>query len=418
MIREPKINLLENRVKFKQVLNPFFWFAIVWLVVLLVHCLNLTTVYPSLNVEMFCFLSFTIICSIILGIIFQKKYFNIITFIYFKNSKPSWDFIIFGYVMTILEIIYSKQIPLLNIRNSMSSYMDFGIPTVSFAVTSFFMYLNALTSAKWVYGNKNDRKGNFFILILVNLKFLLVYSRGLILTCLLITFVIWLSKRKFSLKLILFFLFVTIVGLYGFNILGNIRMNSKWYDSTQIIQIAHIRSEYYFLKDFSWGLVYIDTPLGNLLYNQQNIPIDYSLTGILSQLIPDYISKRLWPDYSSTLYLPINNLTVSSIFAGGLKYGGFLGMFLSYIELVIFIFIFGKLCKNNIKHFIACCGALTMISAMSFFTNTIQGSGSSFYVLFLAISAYIEKKDSSKTYIIFESENSKNKFKDTITNIF
>lgn len=403
-------NLFNNTIKFKSALNPFFWFATTWIIVLLIHCLNLTTVYPTLNIEMFSFLCLTIILSIIFGIIFNKYFLENTTFIFLKNSNPSTLLITIGYALTLLEIIYSKQIPLLNIRSSMSSYKDFGIPTLSFAITSFFYYLNVITSAKLVYGNKEHILQNILILIMINFRFLLTYSRGGILTCLLISFVLWLSKRKFSFKLIILFLIIAIIGLYGFNILGNIRMNSKWNDSSEIIKIAHIRSEYYFLKDFSWGLVYIDTPLGNLLYNQINIPVDYSFKGLLSQLIPDYISKRIWPQYNSSLYLPIPNLTVSSMYAGCYKYGGFLGMFISYLELVAFIFIFAKLCNKNSKHFLACCASLVVIATLTFFDNTISYSGSSFYVVFIAISAWIEKKDSNEFEFIFDSEESKNKF--------
>ncbi len=407
-------NPFENTIKFKEALNPFFWFALTWIVVLLIHCLNLTTIYPALNIEMFLFLSLTIILSIILGIIFNKKFLNKLTFINLKKSNPSRILILIGYLLTFLEILYSKQIPLLNIRSSMSSYKDFGIPTLSFAITSFFVYLNTITSAKWVYGNKEERIQNLLILLMINFRFLLVYSRGGILTCVLISFVIWLSKRKFTLKLVLLFLALAIIGLYAFNVLGNIRMNSKWNDSSQIIQIAHLRTEYYFLKDFSWGLVYIDTPLGNLLYNQQNIPVEYSFQGLLSQLIPDYISKRIWPQYDSSLYLPIENLTVSSMYAGCFKYGGFVGMFLSYLELAMFIFVFAYLCKKNSKHFLACCGGLTIIAAMTFFDNTISFSGSSFYMVYLVISAIIEKPDSNTFYLIFESEKDKNEFIENI----
>ena len=407
-------NLFENTIKFKSAINPFYWFALTWTVVLLIHCLNLTTVYPALNIQMFLFLALTIVLSIIFGVIFNKYFLKKTIFVCLKNSKPSTLLILIGYALTLLEIIYSKQIPLLNIRSSMSSYKDFGIPTLSFAITSYFVYLNTITSAKWIYGDKDYKLPNLLILIMINFRFLLVYSRGGILTCLLITFVLWLSKRKLSFKLVILFLVIAIVGLYGFNVLGNIRMNSKWNDSSQIIQIAHLRSKYYFLKDFSWGLVYIDTPLGNLLYNQQNIPVEYSLQGLLSQLIPDYLSKRLWPQYDSTLFLPIENLTVSSMYAGCYKYGGFFGMLLSYLELVGFIFIFAKLCSKNSKHFLACCGGLTIIAAMTFFDNTISFSGSSFYMVFLAISAWIEKKDSNIFYLLFESEESKNKFLDNL----
>lgn len=93
-------NPFENTIKFKEALNPFYWFALTWIVVLLIHCLNLTTIYPALNIEMFLFLSLTIVLSIILGIIFNKKFLIKLTFINLKNTNPSRILILIGYLLT------------------------------------------------------------------------------------------------------------------------------------------------------------------------------------------------------------------------------------------------------------------------------------------------------------------------------
>ncbi len=381
-----------RQMRLRIILNPFFVFSIIWIIVPLVHLMNLTMVYPGMDLKTGLFLAIIVVCSIILAVVYDRKFLKNRKFVFFENSSPSYWLIILLLLATSLECLYSGQIPLLNIRNDMSSYKDFGIPTLSFAISSFFFAYDAVTSVKLVYGKKEDRFGNLVILFFVWFRFLLTYSRGGLITCALITFFVWLSTMKMSVKLVIFFLFAAVVGLLGFNALGNIRMNSAWNDSSEIIKIAQIRPEYEFLSSFSWGLVYIDTPLGNLLYNIQNVPTEKSFVGLVCQLLPDFLSKRVWPQYNSELVLPIPNLIVSSMFAGGYKYGGYVGMFLSYFELCIVIFFFAFATKNHFKEFIAMSSSLTVIALMTFFDNTISVSGSSFYIFFIAMWMFFDKQ--------------------------
>jgi hypothetical protein len=137
----------------------------------------------------------------------------------------------------------------------------------------------------------------------------------------------------------------------------------------------------------------VATPLGNLSYNYQNVPSLNSVSGLLSQLIPDFIAKRLWAGYSSSLTLVQPGLTVSSMFAGGYKYYGLLGMSLSYLELVLLVFAVPAITKKNTKYFLASLASLSVIAALTFFDNMVTYSGYSFFLIFFVLGRLPEKKD-------------------------
>lgn len=385
----------KRKISLRIVLNPFAIFSAVWILVPLVHLMDLTLVYPSLDTKTGLFLLSVILISLALAVYYDKKFLKEREFVFFENSKPSYLLIVSLYAMTVIECIYSKQVPLFNIRKSMSSYKDFGIPMVTFFANLVFFALDGMSSVKMVYGEKKDFKGNLLVVLLTWFRFLLLYSRGNVLVCVLITSIVFLSRQKLTHRLVLMMVLAILIGLLGFNALGNIRMNSKWNDSSQIIAIAQIRPQYYWLSSFSWGLVYIDTPLGNLLYNIKNVPPEYSVAGLFSQLLPDFLSKRIFPQYDSALFLAIENLTVSSMFAGGYKYGGYFGMFLSFAELCLFILLFAHLTKDSFKEFLAASASLTVASFMSFFDNPISVSGCSFYVVLLFLFKFFDPQSVS-----------------------
>lgn len=384
-------NIANNKIGRRWIRNPFIWFALIWTIVPLIHLLNITSIYPSLNIKMGLFLLTIVGMSWLFAVLFDRFFLKGKDLVMLENDKPSYKLLIFGCLLTLMEFVYSKQIPLFVIRSDAHAYSAFGIPTISFAITSYFYALLAVASAKFVYGAKKNQRGNFIIRCRVVLRFLLTYSRGGIITCFLIFFFLWLSKHKFSFRLFLLFICVGLAGLVGFNILGNIRMNSAWNDSSAIIELAHIRPNYSFLSGISWSLVYLDTPLGNLLYNIEKVSYSFSGEGLLSQLLPDYLSKRIWPMYDSSLELVVPALTVSSMFAGGFKYGGFFGRFLCFAELSLFIFAFGYLTRNNFKYFLATSSSLCVVALLTFFDNTISYSGSSFYLVFIAFASVFDK---------------------------
>lgn len=401
-----KITLIEkpNKIKTRFILNPFLWFTIVWAFVLLLHTFNFINVYPETSSNMYAFLGIVLVTSLVLSILFHKFFLAKIKHVNVK-SGPIWWPIIFAYVVLVAEVIYSGQLPLASVFLKLTTYKDFGIPLLSGFMYSFCIFLTLICSVKLVYGEGNKIK-NLIALLLAYGRFVFVYSRGGLVICLLITFVIFLSSRKISLWWIPLLILLGILFLWLFNIIGNIRMGFAWNDSSYILKVSHFNKKFYSLKDFSWGLVYMDTPLGNLLYNEKYVPPLNDYTGLISQLFPSVISERLFPNYDSGLTLAIPNLTVSSMFAGGYKYYGYTGMAVIYIEMILIILISCLFCKKENFALLCCSAFLSILCALSFFDNMFYSAGNSFALLYLIIYLYFfYKKKPSSNYTILVEQN-------------
>ncbi len=382
-----------KKVNSRFLLNPFIWFAFMWSLVLIIHSLGLTTLYPATPNRLLVFFLAIILISIILAFIYDRKFLSYHSLVYFKKDKPSVILAILVGLVFVGGCVYSKGIPLIQtLQGNTQAYMSFGIPHVTFLSICLTTALCVLSAVKLIYGNEH-RVANLLILLECYFIPLLSYSRGMLIFYGVITLVILLSRIVFSWKTVLVILAVAIIGALLFNYTGNIRIGAKWNDSSYFLSIAYFNPRYYVLKDFSWILVYLDTPLGNLCYNMVNIPQVNDWKGLFSQLIPDFLSKRILPQYTSSLFLAQPALTVSSMFAGGYKYGGLLGMALAYLELVVLIFLVALFTKKNSKAFLAATASLSIIAAMSFFNNMVTFSGYSLFLIFFVVDRLYEKNN-------------------------
>lgn len=393
-----------NVVKTKFILNPFLWFTLVWLFVLVLHTFNFSRAYPATSNAMYSFLIAVLIISLILAIIYHHFFLKRLTHINI-TSYPIWAPIIVAYVILLAEVIVSRQLPLVSVFLKLTTYKDFGVPILSGFMYSFCIFLSLICSIKLVYGEGNKWK-NFIALLLSYGRFVLVYSRGGLVICALITLVILLSKIRIAWWWIPVLLVLAIVFLRLFNIIGNIRMGYAWNDSSYLLEISQFKKMYYGLKDFSWGIIYLDTPLGNLLYNERYVKPLYDYNGLIAQLFPSVISERLFPDFDPELTLAIPNLTVSSMFAGGYKYYGYAGMIVIYVEMVLIVLISSLLCKKENFALLGAASFLSLLCAMSFFDNMFYSSGNSFALIYLIIYLFFfYKKKPSLNYVVLVSES-------------
>jgi hypothetical protein len=380
-------------MKNRTILNPFFWFTFVWTLVLIIYSMNIATIYPALSLPLFLFFVIILVVSVILGILFDRLFLKKRAWVILKSDRPAYGLMLVCLASFLLEVLVCRMVPLLEVfKGNSAAYKDFSVKYFSFLAVSLTLVLDAISSVKLVYGGK-DRMKNLWGLAACYLIFLLSYSRGVLILSLLITAVVIISRFKVSVRGVALVLILAVLGAFVFNVAGNLRQRASWNDSAFIMAISGFNPQYSYLKDFSWVLVYVATPLGNLSYNYQNVPSLNSVSGLLSQLIPDFIAKRLWAGYSSSLTLVQPGLTVSSMFAGGYKYYGLLGMSLSYLELVLLVFAVPAITKKNTKYFLASLASLSVIAALTFFDNMVTYSGYSFFLIFFVLGRLPEKKD-------------------------
>lgn len=380
-------------IRSRFILNPFFWFDFVWALILLIHSLGITTLYPALPTSFLVFFVTILILGVVFGKIYDTRYLKVHCDVLIKNDKPSWILTLVCFISFILEVAYSRMIPLIEVfHGNTSSYANFGIPHFTFAAVSLTLALDAITSVKFFFGQQH-KASNLLILLFCYSIFILSYSRGILIFSLLISLVVLVSKIRFSFKVLIALIILAVIGSLIFNILGNIRQHAAWNDSSFIMTLAGFDPRYNFLKSFSWVITYVDTPLGNLCYLYYHVTPEGSLTGLASQLIPDFLAKRILPSYNATIPLSSDGLTASSMFAGLYKYFGLPGMFLGYAEMVLVFFVSAHITRNNTQYFLATSAGLSMIAAMSFFANMVTYSGYSFFLFFIFFGRLISGKD-------------------------
>ena len=385
------MNMKDMKCRF--IVNPFFWFTLVWSLILSIHTLNILEIYPAVPTQVFVFMIGVLLSSIFFGSIYHSFFLEDKRQVVLDNDKPNWIWIIACLVGFLLEVLYSRMIPIIEVfRGNTSSYQEFGIPHLTFVIVSMTIALTGISSVKLFYGNEY-KAIHISTILMCLLIFLLSYSRGILIFAFLIVLAVFLTKIRFSLTTIVFLLILGGIGALLFNMAGNIRQNAPINDSSYIMNIAGFKKEYQFLSPFSWVITYVDTPLGNLCYNYVNVKPLYDLKGLISQLIPDFISKRIYPDYNSYLVLVQPGLTASSMFAGGYKYYGLIGMLLSYIELVAFIFVVTLFTRKNTKVFLSASASLSIMAAMTFFDNMVTYSGYSFFLIFYVIYRFFAHDD-------------------------
>lgn len=383
-----------KELKTRFFLDPFYIFATIWAAILLIHSLNLNTVYPPLTWQLWLFFLVVIMTSFIFGYLYDRFYLRHFSLVLLRKDKPSY-FLMVGCVLAFLLAVYAndRTLPLMGVlHGNPYAYNHFGIPTFTPMAVSFTLALNAVSSVKLMYGREH-RLGNLIGVLVAFMIFFLSYSRGCLIVAGLTFAFVFFSRYRFSWVSILAIIILGILAMLAFNAFGNLRQQYAWNDSTYIMHLSGFRYPNSILRHFSWSLVYIDTPLGNLAYNYKNVPPTYDIKGLLSQLLPDALGKRLFPGYDSALELAQPALTVSSFWAGGYKFYGLLGMAVQYIEGVLVIFLLGKLTRDNTKLFLSVSAGMTMLCALTFFDNTFTYSGFAFFVVLLVLSRIYKGKD-------------------------
>ena len=381
------MNGSEKSIKFKLILNPFYIYALIWSFILFIRSFRINKVFPTTPVDLWVFIFLTIVFSIGFGLLFDQYFLKKASKHAFEISGkyPPYFLAIMCLIGFAASIIYSGSLPLIEtLGGAAKSYKEFGIPTITPLVICATIGTNAIASVKLFYG-KEKRLANFLIALGCLLMFVLIFSRGAILFCVASSALIAFSKAKFTLKKFIVIIALLLVVSFLFNIFGNIRQQSAWNDSSYIMNLAQFDSNYSWLSNFSWSIIYIDSPLGNLAYNMEYIHYINDGDGLISQLIPDLIAKRIYPDFNSSLYLPTGGLTVSSMYAASYKSFGLFGMTLQYIEMVFIIFICAAIAKRRTETFMAVTAILAVLSAMSFFDNMFMYSGFSFSILVIIV---------------------------------
>lgn len=277
-------------------INCFFWYSAIWTFILILYSFDISDYNIKLNNQLLMFFIVTITISLILGIIFRKNF----KFTYNSNvpkrlNKKVW-IIVIGYI---IEFLYAGYIPLISIAfTNTAIYEEFpGIPifhVILNGITSFY----AIKIFYYAICNKERRKELLKLYIILISMFLLMYYRSMIIINLFMALLLCIKylqdNKKIKLKHYVMTLIFVLLLCYAYGGIGNIRDGYKWNDNTYIEELGlYTKFPKFIPKQYMWAYSYLTTPLSNLNYNVNNNEVNNNGIVLVSNIIPDFITKRL-----------------------------------------------------------------------------------------------------------------------------
>ena len=373
--------------------NPIFILSISLLLGFSSTYLNWSTIFSSISSETkLIYLSVSLIgifLSIIVNPLFSRRLKNkkiITSFSYSSNDK--W-LMLFLFLFLVLEVLYSGSIPILTSNYSELLESSFGIPLLHGLYLSFVSYVSIVFFQKYLSCKIYKKKNNYLLFILLlNVVFILLGRRGTIVfnvVCYFFLYSFYYVHLGYNLKKLFLSLCVFVVlFLFGFNAIGNLRLgvNSNDY----ILSVGKATDEFkdsLVPKDFFYAYLYVSTPVQIFDLNRTNMNKPLS-DFVLSNIIPDFISKRL--GFTNDVDLDeIGGFNVGGLFLSPYTYLGVYG-----IILIIFYFLFLNLLVylSISKLRTRCLISLSVLLSVSLllpFDNLLNSSGyilQFFYAIF------------------------------------
>lgn len=374
-------------------LNYFLWYPIIWLSVFVLYSMRFSSLNQPLDNGLIAFILVTSIISLLLGYLYRRKFhFNIENY---KMKRKSYIPIVIIIIATIVEFIYIKQVPFIEVAIlKKAQYQDYNpIPIYHVILIAMASYYSIKYFCCYLVDKTSRIKSAIYIGVIL-IIFVLYNYRSFIIIFVFMAINILIeylrSKHKIKKIYIPITIMIIIVGLYLFGIMGNIRQQQKWNDCKYIEEIG-LYDNYpkYLPKEYMWAYSYITSPLANLNYNIKMHESNMNIIATIGELLPETISKRLTNKSSTKTLLIKSYFNVSTGWASVYNNGAYIGMIILFMYLCILgiIGIKMKIKGNSNVKFIIFCSFMTTVYTFMFFDNMISYVGTSipFWISFISI---------------------------------
>lgn len=371
-------------------------YGIIWTVVLVLNSFGWSDLSEPLDPLLFIFFVISIMLSFTLGCIFQSYYKiekdqEILTAVNNRFAKKNNYVIstIFFICLYSLNFIYARDVPLISsLLFDSVSYIDFqGIPTLGVFITTATEVYGVTLIYQFV--RHMSFQLGWQVLSIVAL-YLLQLNRNALMLFTIAFIIFYLCCHKVKVKTLIGAGVLGMVVLFLIGVLGNVRQLSEWNDSSYISQLAVINDKYPFWlpKQYIWAYIYIVSPIVNLNYNVVNHLYEVDSTNLAITFIPDFIQKRISPDYSPQIILVRRYFNVSTVYASCYKYGGILGILLMQGLLMAETLFVTYLC-GAFRHRVVEKNVMLMMQVyfmiMTFFDNVFRFTGTILLIYYCVI---------------------------------
>jgi oligosaccharide repeat unit polymerase len=341
--------------------NPFMIFNMSLLVVLALASLQWSSYYRDLSFETLFFLFSLFFINVLISV-----FFNFDNSIKVPKKQQSKKLRLLLYFLYIINVLYSKEIALVNVVLGVGSYYKdiANIPTLFPIVIS----LNVFLIIDLFIRINNGRKGkNIMILVLLFFFLILNMGRGIALMAALTCLFSYFIRYKFSSmsfkKLFKILLSFSIVNQ------GNMKLLRSF---TELVQPTQNFYNSGVSEMVLWPYVYSISPI----YNFDNaVRTDYNLNDcnvrfLTSSLLSESIQKNLLdkPNENKTGALVNYIFNVSTTFLSPFYYCGWFGVVFYLIAFYGFFFFLYFIVRNT-EYKIVFLGLYSTIFSLSLFSN-------------------------------------------------
>lgn len=355
--------------------------------------LGWSTIYDSLNPILFVFLLGTIAMSALLGVGLQSRLKWVATTAppinYSKAPKRITVLIAVGFLA---EFVYLKDVPFLStiVFHSGYRYGAYpGIPVFSVLLVTFSLFYATYLIDLSSHSGGSRRRLLQAQFALIQLLFLMIMSRQAILLCVIMASFLWLSAARINGVRLRLSGAAAAVVLYGFGVLGNLRSGLFAYtDSSYIIQYSKVTNSYpdHMPGQFLWGYMYAVSPLGNLNALVSRVQPSFDSSSLILNLVPDFITKRFFPDFDPNTLVAVPYFNVSTGYAGAWKFYGSIGLWVTYGFLVGVCVVASRTARPMARVALAIACGMAMFM---FYNNSLSYSGVSFALAYPVIGSLL-----------------------------
>lgn len=312
--------------------NPVLLYSLVWLVVLFLVSMRLTTNLLRLNFSTGILvvgnvLSFGLIYGLLRGVTprreevskenLSRSAYRLTIFI--KPLLYAW------LIGSLIDIAYSGGVPLFwSLSGEFEkNYTGFGIPTFHGLMNG--LYLFVVTGLFFSYMVRRDKKPSRWALLLLAWP-IVVLARGVLLSAVCQMAGVYFCLKRVSIKTLSRALVVSVLVIALFGWLGDIRGR----DDSPFSYLVNTQEQSEIFQalpsGFLWCYVYVTAPLNNVIDNINRVRPTYVPYRSVINLLPTVTRSWIAPGVSAdSLELVNENLTVSTFYAGFLSDFGLIG---------------------------------------------------------------------------------------------
>ncbi len=390
------------------IMNPFIIYVISWSIVIFTYLLRWSRLFPPLSGDLIAFFSITTTASLILGLAIQRSIIPISIKVV-PDIKKIKLFVTASVAFVVVEFIIAGHVPLISaVLGHGSDYTEFGIPVVHVLLINFASFIYAYTYHCYLSckGNKALRRKLLIYMAIILTIFLLVFNRGAIMSCVIISGIIYLTTTDNLSKSVFRFASIILAILFTFGLLGNLRTDTQQAKNV-ILSLGKATKEFKespIPDPFFWAYIYIASPLSNLQYNvTHNKPASVEAQDValfcLYGCTPQIISKRIAENFdlpSTNNKLITKNLNASTVYTSSFSILGWYGPVLLYAFTILFVLINILAVSKYSPYYVTHMSILCTIIFLNIFSNMFVFMGIVPQLIFTIIFSMRYRKDRNK----------------------